>query len=119
MTAGSKSDLVIALDYYDGEVEGVARCGGECSYFMRTLEVDDDVNEYEFVAIECLLFDEIAAFLPGVDDLRQLFVYSGSHIGLNQRLDEIVPEFRSQIQQFGRRVRGRNYLQAATSPRFQ
>lgn len=112
MTIDAKGDLVIALDYYDGEVEGFARCGGECTYFTRLCIDHDDINEYESVPMDCLLFDEIVDFLQDIKTSGKVFVYSGSDDGLNQRLDELIPEFRLQLKQMGRRLRGRTYLEA-------
>jgi len=118
MTVGAKNDLVIALDYYDGEVEGFARCGGECSYFMRLCVDDDDINEYVSISIECLLFDEIVDLLRYDGISVKVLVYSGSNDDLNKRLDELVPELRLQLQLAGRRLNGHSYLKAAkTNPR--
>lgn len=115
MVAGTRGDLVIALDYYDGEVEGFARCGGEFSYFKRISIGDDDVNEYESVSLDRSLFDDIAGWFRGDLVPGKVFVYSGSDSGLNQRLEALVPPLRLQLQRIGRRLRGCNYLDAATS----
>jgi hypothetical protein len=112
MSAVIKQDLVIALDYYDGEVEGFARCAGECSYFMRLSVDDDDINEYASISMECMLFDEIVDLLGGVGILGKVFVYSGYDDGLNQHLDELVSELRMQLQHAGLKLRGHSYLDA-------
>lgn len=113
MTDYIRRDLVIALDYYDGEAEGFAHCEGECSYFMRTRVDEDDANEYECVAMQCSFFDGMVESLEIGVVLGEVFVYSGNNDGINQQLEEILPVLRSRLQSAGYKVFGRNYLDAA------
>jgi len=112
VSASSRDDLVIAFDYYDGEAEGVARYRGECRYFVRIASDENDNYEYASVAVDCELFNEIAAMACATTSPSGVFVYSGVNDGLNQRLDQVVPEFRLSANRMSQRTHGRSYLES-------
>ena len=110
MVSDSMIDLVVAVDYYDGEIEGLARRDIGCRYFRReTLGLEDEANEYVSVAIDCSVFEEIAN-LVGASGSHGVFVYSGSSHFANKRLDEMLRSWRQQCEEFGQRSCGHSYL---------
>ncbi|MGO1070756.1 hypothetical protein [Lysobacter sp. CA199] len=110
MTANSENYLVIAVDYYDGEAEGLVRLDAECRYFRREkLGVEDEKNEYVSVAIDCLVFEEIAS-LVGASVFQGVFVYSGSNHVADKKLDEFIPVWRLQCERIGQKSRGHSYF---------
>ncbi len=106
-------DLVIAFDYYDGEAEGVARCDGAFSYFVRrACDECDDIDVYEYVSVDVGgdLFDEIATKAEANMPRNGVFVYAGANESLNRQLDLVLPKLRLQVIRKGQTTHGQSYL---------
>lgn len=111
MSTDNSTDLVIAVDYYDGEAEGLARHRGACNYFRRVaVDLPGDVNEYVSIEVDCSLLEAIAGLIGADANDSTVFVYSGASEAANRRLDELIPPLRSRADQVGRKTRGHTYL---------
>lgn len=102
--------IVIAFDYYDGEVEGIARRECNCSYFKRVRVGEDDMNEYVSVKLDSSVFDEVLRLAGATASKGTVFVYSGDSEAANRKIDELAKACRPLLDSSEHRTLGATYL---------
>jgi hypothetical protein len=111
MSTDAIRELVIAIDYYDGEVEGFARLACGCRYFKRTRE-GDVVHDYVSVEMTEDEFSQLVSLLEYGPDIEGFRLYAGNIERAEPYIHFLLGRYVPLLSSAGNASKGRSYAKS-------